>query len=330
MSGTSIRVRRDGSVRQWLLTALLVCAITALAPTGTARAGLLDPDCREGNHSLHGRAVYRICVPLFWNGDLVVYAHGYVSPFKPVGLPRDQLSLGGRSVEDIFTRLGYAFAVTSYAHNGLAVAQGVADVVDLVGIFAALEGDPSRVYLVGVSEGGAVATLAVERHPETFDGALAACAPIGSFWGQIGYQGSFRVLFDYFFPGVLPPSPVAVPRKLIDNWRVYEAVVRAAVTDPNRYPQIVQLFRVAGVPVDVNDPQAVSDTTALLLWFNALGTNDAVLRLGGQPFDNTAVWYQGSDDDARSMPLFSGLPPIRRHYRRSPASTRHPATSAGR
>jgi hypothetical protein len=87
---------------------------------------------------------------------------------------------------------------------------------------------------------------------------------------------------------------------------------------------------VAGVPVDVNDPQAVSDTTALLLWFNALGTNDAVLRLGGQPFDNTAVWYQGSDDDARSMPLFSGLPPIRRHYRRSPASTRHPATSAGR
>ncbi len=283
------------------VAALSMCTLAALAPE-PAPAGLSDllaADCREGRHSLGGQAVYRICVPRWWNGDLVVYAHGYVSPFRPVAIPEEQLNFGDRSIEDLFTRLGYAFAVTSYAHNGLAIAQGIADVVDLVSVFEGLEGDPGRVYVVGLSEGGAVATLAVERHPETFDGGLATCGPIGSFLAQLAYQGNFRVLFDYFFPGILPPSPIAVPQYVIDNWPAYEAAVRAVVTDPNRYPQRVQLFRVAGVPVDVNDAQAVSDTAALLLWFNVVGANDTVLRLGGQPFDNTMVWYQGSDDDGR-------------------------------
>ncbi len=75
--------------------------------------------------------------------------------------------------------------------------------------------------------------------------------------------------------------------------------MRAAVTDPYRYSEMVQLFRVAGVPVDVNDAQAVSDAAAQLLKFSALGANDATAKLGGQPFDNTANWYQGSDDDGR-------------------------------
>ena len=300
MARTTIRVSPAGRRVRSLLVAFLISGLAAVAPS-SAWAGLFDffdPDCHEGNHSLQGQAIYRICVPRFWNGDLVVYAHGYVSPFAPIGIPEDQLSLGGRSVEDIFTRLGYAFAVTSYAQNGLAIAQGVADVVDVVRVFETTEGDPSRVYLVGVSEGGAVATLGVERYPLTFDGGLAACGPIGWFHAQIVYTGTFRVLFDYFFPGVLPPSTIAVPQYLIDSWPAYEAAVRAAVTDPYRYWEMVQLFRVAGVPVDVNDPQAVSDAAAQLLKFHALGTNDAVLKLGGQPFDNIGHWYQGSDNDA--------------------------------
>ena len=39
-----------------------------------------------------------------------------------------------------------------------------------------------------------------------FSSALAACAPIGSFRQQVNYLGDFRVLFDYYFPGVLPGS----------------------------------------------------------------------------------------------------------------------------
>ena len=164
--------------RLFLSAAILICSLAAFAPS-PAPAALFDADCHEGHHSLQGQAVYRICMPRIWNGDLVVYAHGYVPPFAPIAIPEEPLSLDGMSLADIFTGLGYAFAVTSYAQTGLAVAQGVADVVDLVRVFETTEGDPSRVYLVGLSEGGAVATLGLERYPLTFDGGLAACGPIG-------------------------------------------------------------------------------------------------------------------------------------------------------
>ena len=67
--------------------------------------------------------------------------------------------------------MGYAFAVTSYSKTGLAVVQGVADVVDLVDIFKKRCAIPRNVYLVGVSQGGLVCTLALEQHPEVFGGA---------------------------------------------------------------------------------------------------------------------------------------------------------------
>ena len=60
--------------------------------------------------------------PEAWNGDLVVYAHGYVPDLgQPVAIPTDQLTLNGIFVPDLINSLGYAFAVTSYSANGLAV-----------------------------------------------------------------------------------------------------------------------------------------------------------------------------------------------------------------
>ena len=298
MSRRAIRLPPVRKGRRLLPIALMACGLVA-SVAEPARAGPFDPDCYEGNHSVQGQAIYRICMPLFWNGDLVVYAHGYVSPYVPIAIPEDQLNIGGRSVEDIFTSLGYAFAVTSYAQNGLAIAQGVSDVVDLVQVFEASEGDPSRVYLVGVSEGGAVTTLGVERYPLTFDGGLAACGPIGSFVGQVDYVGDFRVLFDYFYPALLPGNAVSIPPELIVNWETsYEPAVRAAVIDPVNATATGQLIKVASVPVDPADSQAVSDAVAHLLWSNVIGFNDAAVKLGGQPFDNSQRLYAGSDNDA--------------------------------
>jgi len=42
----------------------------------------------------------------------------------------------------------------------------------------------------------------------------------------------------------------------------------------------------------------LAETAIGLLWYNAFGTADAQARLGGQPFDNSARVYAGSDDDA--------------------------------
>lgn len=47
------------------------------------------------------------------------------------------------------------------------------------------------------------------------------------------------------------------------------------------------------------DP-ATEEATALgVLSYNVFGTNDAIGKLGGQPFDNRFRFYRGSDDDFR-------------------------------
>ena len=95
-----------------------------------------------------------------WNGDLVVYAHGYVAFNEDVVITRDQLSLpDGPSIPEIVNALGFAFATTSYSVNGLAVRQGLSDLLDVVEIFGAMHDEPERVYLVGPSEGGVITAL---------------------------------------------------------------------------------------------------------------------------------------------------------------------------
>lgn len=275
----------------------------AVAPPAGARADepAATPDCVDGEAA--SGAAYRICMPAEgrWNDGLVVYAHGYVSAFEPLGIPESQLTLGDVSLPKLITDLGFAFATTGYRDNGLVIPEAVEDVVDLVGIFT--DGSdvvpprmPRRVYLVGPSEGGAVTALAIEQHADVFDGGVAACGPIGSFRGQINYLGDFRVLFDYFFPGVLPGSPVEIPDELIANW---DGFYVGQVTDAvNANPEAArQLLKVSTAPSDPAEPKTVLETILGVLWYDVFATNDAAMRLGGQPYDNRFRWYTGSDDD---------------------------------
>ncbi len=89
-----------------------------------------DPDGTQASG-----ATYRICMPSVWNRTLVVYAHGYVDPAQPVGIPEDQLGVPGLDIPGTVTFLGYAFAASGYSVNGLAVQEGVADLLDVVEIF---------------------------------------------------------------------------------------------------------------------------------------------------------------------------------------------------
>lgn len=299
------RVRGDAGRRRMMVAALalvLALFVAIVTPADAAPAGgeaRLPRDCDEGVHGSGNGALFRICTPLVWNGDLVVFAHGYVPPDAPIALPDDQLLIGGEPLADLFNDLGYAFAVTSYSRNGLAIQEGVADIADLVEVFRAREGDPNRVYLVGVSEGGVVSTLATERYPWLFDGAIAACAPNGSFQSQINYGGDVRVLFDHYFPGVLPGSVVAVPAELVLYWEgYYGPLVRGVVTHPAHAATTLQFLKAARIPVDPNDAEAVADTVEDLLRISTRGAYDMVLRLGGNPFDNTRRWYFGTGDDA--------------------------------
>ena len=242
----------------------------------------------------HG-ALYRVCFPAAWNGDLVVYAHGYVRPDQPIALPADEI--GGQSIAATVNGLGYAYATTSYRANGLVGPEATEDIAELETTVRNLyRPDPVRTLVVGVSEGGLVAALAAERHPDQFDGALAACGPVGSLRRQLDYFEDFRVIFDYLFPGVIPGAPVQVPAEVTAHWDdVYApAVVAALFLRPSAARELIA---VTGAPVASDNLSDIAATAVGILWYNVVGSANAQARLGGQPYDNATRVYSGSDDD---------------------------------
>lgn len=261
-----------------------------------AAVGTCDPDGIQASG-----AGYRICMPIVWNGDLVVYAHGYVSPTEPVGIAEDQMILpDGTSIADLANLLGFAFAATSYRTNGLAVLEGIDDLVDLVDIFTTEKSAPNKIYLIGISEGGLITTLAVERHPDVFDGGLALCGPYGDFGGQVNHFGDMRVVFDYFFPSLIPGSPINIPQSLIDNWdSYYQTMIKPEIEDPANASLVDQLLAVTSAPYDPADPSTKEKTISDVLWYNVFATNDAGIKLNGQAFDNQDRVYTGSADDTQ-------------------------------
>jgi pimeloyl-ACP methyl ester carboxylesterase len=256
-----------------------------IAPTAGCTDGVLE----------HG-ALYRICFPATWNGDLVLYAHGYVPAHQEIALPEDVI--GGQSISGSLTGLGYAFATTSYRANGLVAPEAAEDLVELEATVRRLyRPDPGRSVMIGFSEGGLVAILAAERYPEMFDGALAGCGPIGDFQAQLNYIGDFRVVFDYLFPGVIPGSAVDVPETVRSRWdAIYVPAIVIALAA--NFDAAQELIRITGAPVAGNDLQSVAETSVGILWYDVFGFADAQARLGGQPFDNSARVYAGSSNDA--------------------------------
>lgn len=272
--------------------AVILALLIAMVPVGTAQAQPIPDFCIQGTHA--GVAEFLICVPEDWNGDLIVYAHGYVAFNEPIGIPWDQLILpDGTLLPEIITDLGFAFATTSYSVNGLAIKEGIAEVVDIVDVFESLYSVPNLVLLGGVSEGGIITALAVEQHPEVFDGGLSTCGPIGDFIGQVNYWGNFRIAFDYFFPDLLPGDPTGIPDDVIENWdEVYKPALTTAINDNPQ--KTTQLLSVGKAPIDPDDPDSIVNTVVDgLLWYNVFATNDGIDKLGGQPFDNQDHFYNG-------------------------------------
>lgn len=244
-------------------------------------------------------AITRVCMPApgRWNGNLVVFAHGYISPEEPVAIPEDHLTLpDGTSIPGILNTLGFGFATTSYRKNGLAVLPGIEDVKDAVAAFVAEQGPPRHTYLVGASEGGVVTALAVERNPEVFSGGVAACGPVGDFRRQINYWGDFRAIFDVYFPGLIPGGADNVPQYVRDRWET-EYVPRIKAEFARRPSALDTVLRVSRAPFDLADPSTKQESAFGLLWYNVFATMDGIDTLGGQPFDNRLRYYTGSGSD---------------------------------
>lgn len=137
------------------------------------------------------RAVYRIEVPDAWNGELVLYAHGFAGFGTEVAVESPP-----RALRQYLVANGYAWAASSYSENGYVPGIGADDTLTLKRHFVGEFGDPERTYIAGASMGGNVVALALENHTTEYDGGLALCGALGGI-EQIDYLASWVAVAEY-------------------------------------------------------------------------------------------------------------------------------------
>lgn len=110
-----------------------ILAVATLFPAVARAQGAIPGPCVPGG--LPSGAYSLMCVPAAgWNGQLVVFAHGYVAFNQPLNFYNLTLA-DGTPLPALVQGLGYAFATTSYRQNGLAILEGADDIRELVAAF---------------------------------------------------------------------------------------------------------------------------------------------------------------------------------------------------
>jgi pimeloyl-ACP methyl ester carboxylesterase len=239
---------------------------------------------------VHGNAGFRIEVPDNWNGDLVMYAHG----FRGTGL---ELTVSNPRIRRFLVERGYAWAASSFSKNGYDVKEGVKDTLALAQLFNARVGHPRRTWITGHSMGGHITGVAIEQYPQVFAGALPMCGVMGD-----------NELFDYFldyhlvaqalagiparFPFPADYAATVVPAAKAALWTAFPFVPNA-----NGLPLFGVMINQSGGP----RPEAA---TSVALWADflfTLGVGDGTLGVAaGNVQDNSATVYQIDVDPALS------------------------------
>lgn len=312
-----------------LLVSLLPASLVMAQSTGAAAPALLPPGvpdtCTPGVDANGSQTL--ICTPTVPPNPLapptlVIYAHGYVWPFLPEKqIPWDQMFIPDPTVQptpppvfvgNLVTDRGYYFATTSYRANGLVVQDAIDDLLLVRDIaLARIYSDygqmvPVVVILAGVSEGGLITTLSVERHPEMYMGGLAMCGPIGDFRKEIDYWGNFRSLFDVYYPDIkdYPPgsTTISIPNELISAWLydtgLFRTQLMAKVVAPDNLARTQDLLYMGKISVETTNnplfPYEAYDAILNLLNYNIFATMNGQMVLDGNPFDNRMTVYLGS------------------------------------
>lgn len=186
------------------------------------------PDPRIKTERLFGKlngAAYRIEVPENWNGELVMWAHGFFG-----NVP--QLFADTHPFRTLLISQGFAWAASSYTKNYYDVRSGVKSTNDLVRFFAKEVGEPSRVFITGASMGGHVTAAAVEQFPnyQCPEGSRysALCERIVNVLGRI--SGGVK------YSGALPVCGVMGDKETLSFGTNYRLVAEQLAGVPNQFP----------------------------------------------------------------------------------------------
>ncbi|MBW8369030.1 MAG: lysophospholipase [Arenimonas sp.] len=257
------------------------CASAPVAPLESSAAAAAPVAASVDVGEIAG-APYRIDIPANWQGDLLLYARGYVPP----GTPRE--SATDRNATDEWALAqGYAIARSDYAALGWSVAEAVEDSERLRAHFVGRHGAPRRTFLMGHSMGSHIALAVLERYPQHYAGALALCGangPAAELFGD--HLMPAVVAFDYFFPGAMGLAPGGLADPASPAWPDMEAMERALQGNEAIARRLAERF---DIPRD-------GLAGGVMIRYAVL--HELIQRAGGFPVDNRDVRYTGLGDDA--------------------------------
>jgi hypothetical protein len=241
-----------------------------------------SPGTREIRGTVGGGSEYAMFVPESWNGDLVLYTHGYIPAAAPVGIASVE-ALGEHLVElrDLLLARGFAVAYSSYSDNGFNVKEGALATNQLRQLFTGKVGAPSHTFLIGQSLGALDAILLVESDPESYSGVLTVAGVLGGSRAAIDYYGHVRVLFDMFYPGTLPGSLLDLP----SNLDIYNDIIVPAATAMALHPEgAFAISQLTQTPVPFRDGNELGTSIVAALVFHAIALQDLLARTHGHSF----------------------------------------------
>lgn len=263
------------------------CTFTG-AGYGTARfAPLTDPAGAALSRTYTGivrGAPYRVEVPKNWNGELVLYAHGYRGTGTTVYVDESPL-------RRYFVEHGFAWAASGYATNGYDVGQGVRDSHALIGLFAGKVRKARAVYMTGFSMGGHITAVAVERYRRDFVAAMPACGVLGD-----------KELFDYFTDAnVTAAALTGTPIRFPDSVEAGQAYA------PEYAAQVTAALPELGTGFVTGNPAAVSLTPTGQAWAGTVQQRSGGTRPGfGSAF---AYWSSFGFAPLTTVPFLFGVYP---------------------
>lgn len=245
-------------------------------------------------------------LPRQWNRGLVVHAHGG----PRLGPPGKDDSHRDLERYGAMVAAGYAWVGSTYRRGGYGVRRAAADVENSRLAFVEAWGQPARTLLHGQSWGGNVAAKAAELYAlddnggNNYDAVLVTNGVLTGGTGAYGFRADLRAVYQYFCGNHPAPDepqyplwqglPAGSTMTRVDLRQRINACTGVDMPPGDRgahqQARLDDILAVTGI--------AESQLVAHLAW-GTFHFRDLVQRHlhGGNPFDNTAVIYQGSADD---------------------------------